>query len=35
LSGATVTDGKLTFPFRISGTIKNPIFSKGHPGEPR
>ena len=35
LSGATVTDGKLTFPFRISGTIKNPTFSKGHPGEPR
>jgi len=35
LSGATVTDRKLTFPFGISGTIKNPTFSKGHPGEPR
>ena len=35
LSGATVVDGKLTFPFRISGTIENPAFSKGHPGNPR
>lgn len=35
LSGATLVDGKLTFPFRISGTIENPTFSKGHPGNPR
>jgi uncharacterized protein involved in outer membrane biogenesis len=35
LSGATLVDGKLTFPFRISGTIDNPTFSKGHPGNPR
>lgn len=28
-SGATVKDGKLQFPFRIGGTIDNPIFSKG------
>jgi uncharacterized protein involved in outer membrane biogenesis len=28
-SGATLKDGKLQFPFRISGTIDNPIFSKG------
>ncbi len=27
--GATLKDGKLEFPFRISGTIENPIFSKG------
>jgi len=32
LSGATLVDGKLTFPFRISGTIENPTFSKGHRG---
>ena len=35
LSGATLVDGKLTFPFRIAGTIENPTFSKGHPGDPR
>ena len=33
LSGATLVDGKLTFPFRISGTIENPAFSKGHSGD--
>ena len=30
--GATITtlkDGKLSFPFRIGGTIDNPVFSKG------
>ena len=32
LSGATLVDGKLSFPFRIGGTIENPTFSKGrHP----
>ena len=29
LSGGKLVDGKLTFPFRVSGTIENPIFSKG------
>jgi uncharacterized protein involved in outer membrane biogenesis len=29
LSGATLADGKLQFPFRIGGTIDNPLFSKG------
>jgi hypothetical protein len=29
LSGATLKDGKLEVPFRISGTIENPVFSKG------
>jgi uncharacterized protein involved in outer membrane biogenesis len=29
LSGGKLVDGRLTFPFRISGTIENPIFSKG------
>ena len=29
LSGATLKDGKLQFPFRIGGTINSPIFSKG------
>jgi uncharacterized protein involved in outer membrane biogenesis len=29
LSGASLKDGKLQFPFRIGGTIDNPIFSKG------
>jgi len=29
LSGATLKDGKLQFPFRIGGTIDNPVFSKG------
>src|SRR6202047_934161 len=36
-AGATLVDGKLTFPFRIGGTIENPTFSKGehHFGESR
>jgi len=29
LSGASLKDGKLQFPFRIGGTINSPIFSKG------
>jgi hypothetical protein len=29
LSGATLKEGKLQFPFRIGGTIDNPLFSKG------
>jgi uncharacterized protein involved in outer membrane biogenesis len=29
LSGGKLVNGKLTFPFRIKGTIQNPIFSKG------
>ncbi len=29
LSGATLKNGKLQFPFRIGGTIDNPVFSKG------
>jgi uncharacterized protein involved in outer membrane biogenesis len=29
LSGATLKDGKLEIPFRISGTIESPVFSKG------
>jgi len=29
MSGATLKDGKLQFPFRIDGTIDNPVFSKG------
>jgi uncharacterized protein involved in outer membrane biogenesis len=29
LSGAALVDGKLQFPFRIGGTIDNPVFSKG------
>jgi uncharacterized protein involved in outer membrane biogenesis len=29
LSGATLKDGKLQFPFRIGGTIDSPVFSKG------
>jgi uncharacterized protein involved in outer membrane biogenesis len=29
LSGASLVDGKLQFPFRISGTIDRPVFSKG------
>ena len=29
LSGATLKDGNLQFPFRIGGTIANPLFSKG------
>jgi uncharacterized protein involved in outer membrane biogenesis len=30
LSGATLKDGKLQFPFRIGGTIDNPVFAKGN-----
>jgi uncharacterized protein involved in outer membrane biogenesis len=29
LSGAAMKDGKLQFPFRIGGTIDNPVFTKG------
>jgi uncharacterized protein involved in outer membrane biogenesis len=29
LEGAKLKDGKLSFPFRIEGTIENPKFSKG------
>ena len=29
LSGATLKDGKLQFPFHIGGTIDNPVFAKG------
>jgi uncharacterized protein involved in outer membrane biogenesis len=29
MSGASLKDGKLQFPFRIGGTIDSPIFSKG------
>ncbi len=29
ISGATVKDGKISFPFRVSGTVANPIFTKG------
>ena len=29
LSGATLKDGKLSFPFHIGGTIDNPVFAKG------
>ena len=29
LDGAKLVDGKLSFPFRIDGTIENPKFSKG------
>ena len=29
LEGAKLVDGKLTFPFRIDGTIDSPKFSKG------
>jgi uncharacterized protein involved in outer membrane biogenesis len=29
LSGAALKDGKLQFPFRITGTINNPLFSRG------
>jgi uncharacterized protein involved in outer membrane biogenesis len=29
LAGATLKDGKLSFPFHIGGTIDNPVFSKG------
>ena len=33
LAGGTLKDGKLSFPFRIEGTIKNPKFSNGTKGE--
>jgi len=29
LSGAKLKNGKLEFPFQISGTIEPPVFSKG------
>src|SRR5579863_10059665 len=29
LAGAKLTEGKLSFPFRIEGTLESPIFSKG------
>lgn len=29
LSGATLIDGKLSFPFRVGGTIETPVFSRG------
>ena len=29
LSGATLKEGKLQFPFRLDGTIDDPVFSKG------
>jgi uncharacterized protein involved in outer membrane biogenesis len=28
-AGGKLVDGKLTFPFRITGTIQNPVFAKG------
>jgi uncharacterized protein involved in outer membrane biogenesis len=31
--GATLNDGKLSFPFRIDGTIEHPKFSKGTSGK--
>ena len=33
MSGATLKDGKLQFPFRVSGTIDSPVFSKGKGDE--
>jgi uncharacterized protein involved in outer membrane biogenesis len=30
MSGASLKDGKLQFPFRIGGTINSPVFSKGN-----
>jgi len=33
LEGGKLEDGKLTFPFRIGGTIDNPKFSKGSKGK--
>jgi uncharacterized protein involved in outer membrane biogenesis len=29
LAGGKLKDGKLSFPFRVGGTIDNPVFSKG------
>jgi uncharacterized protein involved in outer membrane biogenesis len=33
LAGGTLKDGKLSFPFHISGTIDNPVFARGSKGE--
>jgi hypothetical protein len=33
LSGATLKNGKLQFPFRIGGTVNSPVFSKGKGGK--
>jgi uncharacterized protein involved in outer membrane biogenesis len=33
LGGATVKDGKLSFPFRIAGTLENPKISKATAGK--
>jgi hypothetical protein len=33
LSGASLKDGKLQFPFRVGGTIDSPVFSKGKGDE--
>jgi uncharacterized protein involved in outer membrane biogenesis len=33
MSGATLKDGKLQFPFRVGGTIDSPVFSKGKGDE--
>lgn len=35
LAGASLVDGKLTFPFHIGGTIENPAFSKEQSGNQR
>lgn len=32
-AGASLVDGKLTFPFHITGTIQNPVFSRNRPAE--
>ena len=29
LSGATIKDGQLSFPFQVGGTIESPVFSRG------
>jgi len=29
MSGASLKNGKLQFPFRVGGTIDSPVFSKG------
>jgi uncharacterized protein involved in outer membrane biogenesis len=33
LAGGTLKNGKLSFPFHISGTIDNPVFAKGSKGK--
>jgi uncharacterized protein involved in outer membrane biogenesis len=33
IEGATLKDGKLSFPFRIEGTIEHPKFAKGTKGK--